>query len=178
MSCLRQRERRQRHSYARRVPGQQTPATAALRRAGIVFGVHEYAPDPRSLRYGEEAAAALQVDPSVLLKTLIATVDQRLVVALVPVSATLDLKALAASVGGKRADLAEPADATRSSGYVLGGISPLGQRRRLPTVLDGSVLNRPLVYVSGGRRGLQLSLDPADLQRATDAVTATIASRG
>lgn len=160
------------------MPGQQTPATAALRRAGIAFDVHEYPHDARSVRYGEEAAAALEVDPGVLLKTLIATVDDRLVVAIVPVCATLDLKALAAVVGGKRAELAAPADATRSSGYVLGGISPLGQRRRLPTVLDASALTRPLVYVSAGRRGLQLSLDPADLQRATDAVAAPIAARG
>ncbi len=160
------------------MPGQQTPATAALRGAGIAFSVHEYAHDPRSVRYGDEAAAALHVEPAVLFKTLVATADGRLVVAMVPVSATLDLRALAAAVGGKRAVLADPADATRSTGYVLGGISPLGQRRRLPSVLDESALAHPRVFVSAGRRGLQISLDPADLQRATAAVTAAIASHG
>jgi len=110
-----------------------------------------------------------------VLKTLLVDVDGRLVVAVVPVAASLDLKALAAAAGGKRAAMADPARAQRSSGYVLGGISPLGQRTRLATVVDASALAWPTVLVSGGRRGLQVELAPDDLVRLTNAVTATVA---
>ena len=158
-------------------PGHGTPATVALQRSGIAFTVHPYDHDARGGGYGDEAVAALGVDPDRIFKTLIATVDERLVVAVVPVAARLDLKALAAAAGGKRADLADPAAAQRSTGYVLGGISPLGQRRTLPTVVDASATAHQSVYVSAGRRGLQVELAPEDLARLTDATLAVISRR-
>ena len=130
-----------------------TPATVALERAGVAFTVHAYDHDPRSASYGLEAADALGLDPGAVFKTLLAEVDGELVVAVVPVSGQLDLKALAAALGGKRAAMADPAVAERTTGYVVGGISPIGQRRRLRTVVDESASARPAVYVSGGRRG-------------------------
>jgi Cys-tRNA(Pro)/Cys-tRNA(Cys) deacylase len=152
-----------------------TPATVALATAGVVFTVHPYEQDPAADSYGEEAARALGVLPERLLKTLVTEVDGTLTVAVVPVAGTLDLKALAAAVGGKRAAMAAPAAAERSTGYVVGGISPLGQRKRLRTVVDASALGHPTVYVSAGRRGLQVELAAADLVRLTGAATAPIA---
>ncbi len=164
--------------------GRGTPAVDAVRRAGVDHVVHEYAHDPartdREARasWGLEAAAALGVAPGRVFKTLVARVDEsRLAVGIVPVDAELDLKALAAALDGRRAVMAEPADAERSTGYVVGGISPLGQRRRLPTVLDAAAFDEPTVLVSAGRRGLDLELDPADLVRLTGAVVARIARR-
>ena len=154
-----------------------TPATAALEAGTVAYTLHEYAHDPASTAYGTEAAAALGVDPAVVFKTLVAAVDNALCVAVVPVTGSLDLKALAAARGGKRAGLAEPAAAERSTGYVLGGISPLGQRRRLPTVVDSTAMDSSTVYVSAGRRGLEVSLAPADLVRLTAATVAPIAAR-
>jgi Cys-tRNA(Pro)/Cys-tRNA(Cys) deacylase len=151
-----------------------TPATVTLTRAGVAFTEHPYEHDPGAPSYGLEAAERLGLDPAQVLKTLLATVEGRLVVGLVPVSAQLDLKALAGAVGGKRAAMAEPAAAERATGYVVGGISPLGQRRRHPTVVDESAMRHPRVYVSGGRRGLDLGLSPADLVRVTGAVLARI----
>ncbi len=151
-----------------------TPATVALEKAGVTFTVHAYDHDPRSASYGLEAADALGLDPDAVFKTLLAEVDGELVVAVVPVSGQLDLKALASAVGGKRAAMADPAVAERTTGYVVGGISPIGQRRRLRTVVDESASARPAVYVSGGRRGVDLGLDPADLVRALDAQVARI----
>jgi Cys-tRNA(Pro)/Cys-tRNA(Cys) deacylase len=151
-----------------------TPATVALEKAGITFTVHAYDHDPRSASYGLEAADALGLDPDAVFKTLLAEVDGELVVAVVPVSGQLDLKALASAVGGKRAAMADPAVAERTTGYVVGGISPIGQRRRLRTVVDESASARPAVYVSGGRRGVDLGLDPADLVRVLDAQVARI----
>lgn len=152
-----------------------TPATALLIRAGIPFTLHPYRHDPRAHAFGEEAAAALGVDPRRIFKTLIASVEGRLACAVVPVAARLDLKALAAALGGKRAELAEPAAAARATGYVVGGISPLGQRSRLPVVVDASVEAFDTVYVSAGRRGLQVELAPADLLAAAEATLASIA---
>jgi Cys-tRNA(Pro)/Cys-tRNA(Cys) deacylase len=152
-----------------------TPATVALTRLGIPFVAHPYEHDPSARSYGLEAAAALGVDPARVFKTLVATVDDRLVVGVVPVSASLDLKALAAAVGGKRAALADPAVAERRTGYVVGGISPVGQRARLPLVLDASAEAHPTVFVSGGRRGFDIELAPADLLAATGGSTAVIA---
>jgi Cys-tRNA(Pro)/Cys-tRNA(Cys) deacylase len=152
-----------------------TPATVALRRAGIAFTEHAYAHDPSAASYGLEAAARLGLDPAQVLKTLLAVVEGRLVVGLVPVEGRLDLKAVAAAVGGKRATMAEPAAAERATGYVVGGISPVGQRTAHPTVLDVSALGFDTVYVSGGRRGLDLGLAPADLVRVTRASVAAIA---
>ncbi|MEU0811469.1 Cys-tRNA(Pro) deacylase [Streptomyces sp. NPDC005970] len=152
-----------------------TPATTALTAAGTDFTVHAYEHDPAAPSYGEEAAQALGVDPARVFKTLIANVDGGLTVAVVPVSATLDLKALAAAVGGKRAAMADPAAAERTTGYVLGGISPLGQRKRLPTALDASAATYETICVSAGRRGLEVELSPEDLAALTDAVLAPIA---
>ena len=151
-----------------------TPATVALERAGIAFTVHAYDHDPRSASYGLEAADALGLDPDAVFKTLLADVDGELVVAVVPVTGQLDLKALASVLGGKRAAMADPAVAERTTGYVVGGISPIGQRKRLRTVVDESATTRPAVYVSGGRRGVDLGLDPADLVRVLDARVARI----
>jgi Cys-tRNA(Pro)/Cys-tRNA(Cys) deacylase len=151
-----------------------TPATVLLTAQRVAHELHPYEVSPDAPNYGALVAAALGVDPALLFKTLIAEVDGRLTVAVVPVTGDLDLKALAAAVGGKRAALADRAAAERSSGYVRGGISPLGQRKRLPTVIDDSALALARMYVSAGRRGLQVSLDPADLIRLTEAVTAPI----
>lgn len=154
--------------------GQGTPATVALEAAGVSFTVHAYEHDPAAASYGGEAAEALGIPAARVFKTLVADVDGSLTVGVVPVSGQLDLKALAAAVGGKRATMADPAAAERSSGYVLGGISPLGQRRPLRTVVDDSALDHPTVFVSAGRRGLEVELSPADLVALTEAQTAKI----
>jgi Cys-tRNA(Pro)/Cys-tRNA(Cys) deacylase len=153
-----------------------TPATALLTRAGVAFTLHPYEHDPRAQGYGDEAAAALGVVPGRLFKTLIATMDGALICGVVPVAGRLDLKALAAALGGKRAELADPAAAVRATGYVIGGISPLGQRSRLDVVLDSSAMQFATVFVSAGRRGLQVELTPTDLLRLAPAVLAPIAS--
>jgi Cys-tRNA(Pro)/Cys-tRNA(Cys) deacylase len=158
------------------VAGRGTTATIALERARIPYTVHEYAHDPRHESYGLEASQALGVPPGRVFKTLIAEVDGKLVAAVVPVGGQLDLKALAAAVGGKRAALAEVAAAERATGYVAGGISPIGQRKRLPVVLDRSAMEHATVFCSGGRRGLEIELAPADLVRAAAATVASIGS--
>ncbi|WP_409482958.1 Cys-tRNA(Pro) deacylase [Arsenicicoccus dermatophilus] len=152
-----------------------TPATVALDRAGIAYQVHAYDHDPGAASYGLEAAELLGVAPARVFKTLVADTGSGLVVGVVPVSRRLDPKALAAAVGAKRAQLADPVVAERSSGYVVGGISPVGQRRALPTVLDASAHEHGTILVSGGRRGLDLELSPADLVSVTRARTAPIA---
>jgi Cys-tRNA(Pro)/Cys-tRNA(Cys) deacylase len=152
-----------------------TPATAVLTRAGIEFTLHPYDHDPRTASYGFEAATALGVDPARVFKTLVAALERDLVVGIVPVAGQLDLKALAAALGGSRAQMADVNAAERSSGYVAGGISPIGQRRPLRTVLDTSALEHATVYVSAGRRGLDVELAPRDLVRVTGAVMAPIA---
>ncbi len=152
-----------------------TPATVALRAAGIEFREHGYEHDPSAASYGLEAAQALGIDADRVFKTLLAEVDGRLVCGVVPVAGSLDLKALAGAVGGKRAVMAEPAVAERSTGYVVGGISPLGQRNRLPTVVDETAELWDTVLVSAGRRGLSVELAPADLVRLTGAVLADVA---
>ena len=151
-----------------------TPATKALQRAGLPVLTHAYEHDPKAESYGLEAAIALDQDPERVFKTLVASVDGKLTVAIVPVERQLDLKALASAAGGKRAEMAKVADAERATGYVAGGISPLGQRKALPTVIDDSALEFPTIFVSGGRRGLEIELPPADLQRLTRAVSAPI----
>ena len=151
-----------------------TPATVALTRAGVGFTSHPYDHDPAAESFGLEAARALGVDPGRVFKTLFVSADGRLAVGVVPVSGQLDLKAFAAALGAKKAVMAEPAVAERSSGYVVGGISPVGQKRPHPTVVDESVLAFETVFVSGGRRGLDLELAPADLLRVTSATTARI----
>jgi Cys-tRNA(Pro)/Cys-tRNA(Cys) deacylase len=151
-----------------------TPATVALTAAGITFEVRAYAHDPRATSYGMEAAEALGVDPARVFKTLLASLDGSLVVGIVPVAGQLDLKALARALGGSRAVMADVAAAERATGYVAGGISPIGQRRAHRTVLDASALDHRTVLVSGGRRGFDLELAPTDLVAVTGAVTATI----
>ena len=152
-----------------------TPATVALTKADVPFTTHGYDHDPANANFGLEAAEAMGVAPERVFKTLLADVDGKLTVAVVPVSGSLDLKALATAVGGKKAAMADPAAAERSTGYVLGGISPLGQRKPLRTVIDTSALTFPTIFCSGGRRGFELELAPADLVRLTSAVVAPIA---
>lgn len=152
-----------------------TPATVALTRAGVPFTLHPYAHDDAERHFGDEAVAALGVDPARIFKTLVADLGGELVVAVVPVAAHLDLKALAAALGAKKATMADPAAATRSTGYVLGGISPLGQRTRLRTVVDASAADFATVFVSAGKRGLQVELAPGDLVSVTRASRAVVA---
>ncbi|MEU4621641.1 Cys-tRNA(Pro) deacylase [Actinoplanes sp. NPDC023801] len=151
-----------------------TPATVLLNAERVAHTLHPYDVSPDSPNYGALVAEALGVAPEQLFKTLVAEVDGGLVVGVVPVTGDLDLKALASAAGGKRAALADRAAAERSSGYVRGGISPLGQRKRLPTVIDDTASGLDLMYVSAGRRGLQVSLAPADLIRLTSAIVAPI----
>ena len=160
--------------------GQGTPALAVLARQGIAYSVHAYEHDARhgdmrGASYGLEASEALGVPPERVFKTLVAAVDGALTVGVVPVASRLDLKALAAAAGGRKAMMAEPADAERATGYVVGGISPLGQRKRLPVVIDASALEFGTIYCSAGRRGLQIEIAPGDLVRAAHAVLAPIA---
>ena len=152
-----------------------TPATVALTRAGVAFTTHSYAHDPAAPSYGLEAAEVLGLPAEQVFKTLLADVDGALVVAIVPVAGKLDLKSLATAVGGKKAAMADPHVAERTTGYVVGGISPLGQRKALRTVLDDSATAYDVVYVSGGRRGVDLGLSPTDLVTQTRATTAPIA---
>jgi Cys-tRNA(Pro)/Cys-tRNA(Cys) deacylase len=146
-----------------------TPATTAARRAGIEFAVHQYEHDPAATSYGMEAAEALALDPARVLKTLVADLDGALTVCIVPVANELDLRSL-----GKRARLADTARAERTTGYVAGGISPLGQRRALPTLVDATALEHDTVFVSGGRRGLEIELAPGDLVALTSATVRSL----
>jgi Cys-tRNA(Pro)/Cys-tRNA(Cys) deacylase len=158
------------------VAGRGTTATIALERAKIPFTVHEYEHDPRNGSYGLEASEALGVPPERVFKTLVASVDGALTVGVVPVNRQLDLRRLAGAVRGKKAVMAEVAAAERATGYVAGGISPVGQKRRLPVVVDASALELATMFCSGGRRGLEIELAPADLIRATAATVAPIAT--
>jgi Cys-tRNA(Pro)/Cys-tRNA(Cys) deacylase len=151
-----------------------TPAVAAVVRAGVAHTVHEVGHDPTVIAYGKEAAGALGVEPGRVFKTLVASVDGKLVVAVVPVTGELSLKALAAAVGAKTAEMAEAATAERATGYVVGGISPIGQKRHLPTLVDVSAARWGTIFVSGGRRGLELELVPSDLVRLTNGRLASI----
>lgn len=159
--------------------GRGTRATDQLAKLGIAYSVHPYDHDPQAVSYGLEASAALGVTPDRLFKTLVVEIDDKnLAVAVVPVAGSLDLKALAGAVGGKKAKMAEPSAAERATGYVTGGISPLGQRRRLPVVVDESALDHETVFCSAGQRGLQVEIAPADLIRAAGAVVAPIGRGG
>ncbi len=152
-----------------------TPAIRAAVKAGVEHRVHAYEHDPAQGSYGEEAATALGIDPARVFKTLVVAVDDVLSVAVVPVGNQLDMKCLATACGAKRAAMAEPRAAERATGYVLGGISPLGQRTALPTVVDASALTFETVFVSAGRRGLEIELAPSDLITLTRATSADIA---
>ena len=152
-----------------------TPATVALTAAGIAFTPHTYEHDAANTNFGLEAAAALQLDPEQVFKTLLADVDGVLTVAIVPVTGKLDLKALASAVGGKKAEMADPKVAERKTGYVVGGISPIGQKTRHRTVLDETAELFDTVFVSGGKRGFDIELAPADLLAITGGSIAAIA---
>ncbi|GAB3484914.1 Cys-tRNA(Pro) deacylase [Amycolatopsis cihanbeyliensis] len=156
--------------------GKGTPATALLAQQQVWHALRSYEHDPRQDSYGMEAVEALGLDPERVFKTLVAEVDGTLTVGVVPVTGQLDLKALAAAVGGKKARMAEMTAAQRATGYVAGGISPLGQRGRLPTVVDATAELFDTVHCSAGRRGLEVELVPADLIRLTAAVVAEIAT--
>ena len=151
-----------------------TPVFAALSSAGIAFMPHAYEHDPRAESFGLEAAEALGVEPARVFKTLLADADGELCVGVVPVTGSLDLKALASALGAKKARMADPERAERATGYVVGGISPVGQKREHRTVLDESIELWDTVCVSAGRRGLEADLAPADLVRLTDAQVAPI----
>lgn len=152
-----------------------TPAVEAAKAAGITYELLTYKHDPRAAAFGLEAAEALGLRPESVFKTLVAKVDGRLVVGIVPVALHLDLKALASAAGGRKAEMAAPAEAERATGYVVGGVSPLGQKRRLTAVVDTSVLEHERVHVSAGRRGLEIALAPVDLVRLAGATVAAIA---
>ena len=154
--------------------GPSTPATVALDRAGIAYSRHPYDHDPATASYGLEAAEALGVEPARVLKTLLVDTGKGLAVGVVPVDGQLDLKAVAAALGVKTVTMADRAAAERSTGYVVGGISPVGQKRALPTVLDDTAYAFDVVYVSGGRRGFDIGLSPTDLESVTRAVRARI----
>lgn len=154
-----------------------TPATIALTRAEVPFTLHAYEHDPSAPSYGLEAAQILDLPPDQVLKTLLVDTGAGLAVGIVPVAAHLDLKAMALAVGTKWVAMADAAVAERVTGYVVGGISPIGQRRRLPTVVDASARTYGTVYVSGGRRGLDVGLAPADLLTLTGGDYAAIARR-
>lgn len=155
-----------------------TPATVALGKAGVEFTLHPYEHDANGQAYGEEAADALGVPYERIFKTLVAEVEGGLAVAVVPVAGKLDLKAFAAALKGKRAAMAEAAKVERVTGYVVGGISPLGQRKQLPTVVDASALEFETIYFSAGKRGLQIETSPKNLIDLARAVTAAIAKDG
>ncbi|WP_373499041.1 Cys-tRNA(Pro) deacylase [Desulfococcus sp.] len=154
-----------------------TPAIHLLKKSKVPHTVHTYAHDPESRDYGREASEALGVPSDRMFKTLLVALQggkQALAVAMVPVSGQLDLKALAAAAGAKKAAMADPADAERASGYVVGGISPLGQKKQLPAFIDESAVNFETIYVSAGKRGLQIEMAPEDLIRLCKAAVADI----
>jgi Cys-tRNA(Pro)/Cys-tRNA(Cys) deacylase len=153
-----------------------TPAINAAKKAGIKFRIHEYEHDPAAESYGLEAAEKLGVSPDRVFKTLVAELDGgKLAVGIVPVATSLNLKSLASALGAKRAEMADMAAAERSSGYVAGGISPLGQKKRLPTILEASAAAHDTIYVSAGKRGLEIELAPDDLLKLTGGKLAAIA---
>jgi Cys-tRNA(Pro)/Cys-tRNA(Cys) deacylase len=157
------------------VASQGTPATAILVKQKVAHKLHTYAVDADTPNYGAVVASAIGADPARVFKTLVTEVDGVLTVAVVPVTGDIDLKALAAAAGGKRAALADRDLAERTTGYVRGGISPLGQRKKLRTIIDKSAVDGPQIFVSAGKRGLQVELDPTDLITLTSATVAPIA---
>ncbi|AWB21671.1 Cys-tRNA(Pro) deacylase [Methylobacterium currus] len=151
-----------------------TRATQALTRAGIPHSVHAYEYDPEATRIGLQAAEAIGVPPDEVFKTLMAAVDGKPVCVLVPSDREVSLKKLAAAFKGKAAAMMRPADAERLTGYHVGGISPLGQKRAVPTLVDASALAHPEIFVNGGQRGLQLRVKPDDLVRVLQARTEAV----
>jgi Cys-tRNA(Pro)/Cys-tRNA(Cys) deacylase len=151
-----------------------TPATQALQRAGVSFKLHEYDYDPDAESIGLAAAASLGVEPERMLKTLIVRVDGKFACVVLPSDREVSMKRLAAALKGKSAEMAKPADAERATGFKVGGVSPFGQKRPAPTVLDASALGHATVFVNGGRRGLQAELDPKEIVRVLGAVPADV----
>ena len=152
-----------------------TPAVNCLKKAKLKYQLHQYEHDPQATSYGEEAAEKLSVSSEQVYKTLLVKLDDKeLVVAVIPVSRQLNLKLAAAACKAKKAVMADPKDVERATGYVLGGVSPLGQKRRLRTVIDASARSQDSIYVSGGRRGLDIELSPGDLAGLLGAVFAEI----
>ena len=154
-----------------------TPAINALKKANIRFDIHEYQHNPDADSYGDEAVAALGLNPDEVFKTLLVSLSghkSHLAVAVIPVSQRLNLKSIAKALGAKKADMADPKEAERSSGYVVGGISPVGQKKALPTVIDASAEHFAQINVSAGRRGLEISLAPQDLAIVTRAIFASL----
>ena len=154
-----------------------TPAINAAKKAKVGFRLHEYQHDPNSESYGEEAAEALGLDPAQVFKTLLVSLTGHkspLAVAVIPVSHQLSLKTIAKAVGAKKAEMADPKVAERTTGYIVGGISPIGQKKALPTVIDSSAGNQTTINVSAGKRGLEIELTPQDLAKLTRAQFANI----
>lgn len=151
-----------------------TRATQALQRAGVAFSLHAYAYDPHAAQIGLQAAEALGEEPGRVLKTLMTLLDGRPVCAILPSDQELSMKRLAAAAGGKSAQMMPQAEAERVSGYVVGGISPFGQKRRLPTVIEETALRHDLVFLNGGQRGLQLRISPHDAATALGAIIAPL----
>lgn len=146
-----------------------TPAVNIAKKAKIAYTLHSYTHDPASASYGEEASEKLGISADRVFKTLVAQIDSReLVVAVIPVSSMLSMKQIAKASGGKKAEMAKGADVERSSGYILGGVSPLGQKKRLRTFIDASAKNFSTIFVSAGRRGLEIELSPDDLADMTN----------
>lgn len=151
-----------------------TRATQALAKAGISFTVHTYEYDPNAERIGLQAAQAIGEEPHRVLKTLMAEVDGKPVCVVVPSDREVSMKKLAAAFGGKSAAMMKPAIAEKATGYVVGGISPFGQKRQVPTAIEEAAMSEPLIYMNGGQRGLQVRLSPADAQRVLEAVVASV----
>ncbi|MCP3961931.1 MAG: Cys-tRNA(Pro) deacylase [bacterium] len=152
-----------------------TPAINVLEKSKAAHRVHRYAHDPASEAYGPEAAEKLGVPEARIFKTLVVSLGKKLAVGVVPVSSMLNMKLIAKAAGAKKAAMADPSEVQRSTGYVMGGVSPLGQKRRLPTIIDSSAEDYPTIYVSAGRRGLQIELSPEDLRRLTGGTFAEVA---
>ena len=154
-----------------------TPAVKSLERAKVAFKLHEYEHDPAADSFGQETAEKLGVDPQRIFKTLVAATDAgKLVMAIVPVSGRLNLRALAKELSVRRAEMADPARAEGATGYVVGGISPLGGRKAMPVLIDRSVMDHATIFISAGRRGMQIEIAPADLVRLIKASLAYIAA--
>lgn len=151
-----------------------TRATQTLEKAGIIFTVHTYAYDPYAERVGLQAAEAIGEEPHRVLKTLMAEVDGKPVCVVVPSDREVSMKKLAAAFGGKSAAMMKPAMAEKATGYVVGGISPFGQKKQVPTAIEEAAMNEPLVYMNGGQRGLQVRLAPTDAQRTLNAIIASV----
>ncbi|HEV2564867.1 MAG TPA: Cys-tRNA(Pro) deacylase [Microvirga sp.] len=151
-----------------------TRATQALQQAGVAFSVHSYEYDPNAERIGLQAAEAMGADPSSVLKTLMVLVDGRPACVILPSDQEVNLKKLAAALGGKAAQMMKPADAERITGYHVGGISPFGQKKRVPTVLEQSAFGHAQVFINGGQRGLQVKLDPGAAASVLDAKVAGV----